>query len=295
MDKKNLLVFGYGYSSRHFVSAYPNQFDRVAGTTRTPSKLQTLREQSIDGLLFSDASKDDALLHEKIHSATHILISIAPSVAGDLVLNRFSKQIANAPDLCALVYFSTVGVYGHHDCKWVDENSECRPVSERSKDRMGAENQWQALADSNNIPLAILRLSGIYGPGRNAFITMEKGKSRRLVKKNQVFNRIHVADIAQATAMAFEKRARGIFNITDDEPAPPQDVVTFAHELAGRTPPPEQDFETAELTPMARSFYGECKKVSNAKSKSELGMTYQWPNYRQALGKMWREPSQRYA
>ena len=137
--------------------------------------------------------------------------------------------------------------------------------------------------------IAIFRLSGIYGPGRNAFVSIKKGKSRRLVKKGQVFNRIHREDIGSGVQLAMKNNIDGIFNITDDEPAPPQDVVTYAHDLMGIEPPPEMDFITADITPMARSFYGENKRVSNAKSKDVLGMTYAWPNYRHSLEKMWRE------
>lgn len=142
---------------------------------------------------------------------------------------------------------------------------------------------------SKGVPLAIFRLSGIYGPGRNAFVNIENGTSRRLVKPGQVFNRIHRDDIAKAFQLACEQSAAGIFNITDDEPAPPQDVVAFAHQLAGSEPPPETDFATAQLSPMARSFYGENKRVSNAKSKAVLGMTYDYPDYRAALTRMWNE------
>jgi len=132
-------------------------------------------------------------------------------------------------------------------------------------------------------------LSGIYGPGRNAFVNIEKGRSRRLVKPGQVFNRIHRDDIASAFDAAAGLEANGVFNITDDEPAPPQDVVTFAHQLHGTNPPPEIDFETADLSPMARSFYGENKRVSNAKSRNEFGMEYRYPNYRSALKQLWEE------
>jgi nucleoside-diphosphate-sugar epimerase len=156
---------------------------------------------------------------------------------------------------------------------------------------VAAEEAWLELCRGMGIPLAILRLSGIYGPGRNAFVNIGNGTSRRLVKPGQVFNRIHRDDIAEAFALACARKADGIFNITDDEPAPPQDVVSAAHEIAGVAPPPEIDFATAELSPMARSFYGENKRVSNAKSKADLGMRYAYPDYRTALLRMWREDS----
>lgn len=151
---------------------------------------------------------------------------------------------------------------------------------------MFAENEWLDISTGNGVNVAVFRLSGIYGPGRNALLTAEQGKSRRLVKNYQVFNRIHVLDIAAAVALAAERKATGIFNITDDEPAPPQDVVTYAHKTLGTEPPAEIDFETADLTPMARSFYGENKRVSNHKSKKVLGFEYAYPDYRIALKKM---------
>ena len=230
---------------------------------------------------------------DALANATHLLISIEPDEAGDPVLNACAKIIAKGKSLQWIGYLSTVGVYGDHDGRWVDETTKCRPISTRSVQRLAAEKAWQALADRQDIALAIFRLSGIYGPGRNAFVNIEKGTSRRLVKPGQVFNRIHRDDIASAVSLAIEKSASGIFNITDDEPAPAQDVVIFADQLTGIAPPPEIDFETAKLTPMARSFYSENKRVSNAKSKAELGLEYAYPNYRTSLKKMWNEKSWR--
>ena len=184
-----------------------------------------------------------------------------------------------------------MGVYGNHDGAWVDEETEPKPVSKRSVQRVNAEETWLEASRKSGIPLAIFRLSGIYGPGRNAFMNIKKGTSRRMVKPGQVFNRIHREDIGQAVANAMAKNIGGIFNITDDEPAPPQDVVTYAHELKGIAPPPEIDFETADISPMARSFYGENKRVSNRKSKDELGMVYRWPDYRTSLQRMLQEDS----
>ncbi len=228
---------------------------------------------------------------QAIGSATHLLVSIGPDEHGDPVINAARKLLVEASSLSWIGYLSTVGVYGNHDGNWVDEETLCKPVSKRSIERVAAENEWQSLAREKGIPLTIFRLSGIYGPGRNAMKNIEKGISRRLVKKDQVFNRIHRDDISQAVAKAMMIKANGIFNITDDEPAPPQDVVTYVHKLRGSEPPPEIDFETADLTPMARSFYGENKRVSNAKSKSVLGVKYRWPNYRQAFDAMWASDS----
>jgi nucleoside-diphosphate-sugar epimerase len=186
------------------------------------------------------------------------------------------------PKLEWIAYLSTVGVYGDHHGAWVNEETELKPVSVRSVERVEAEQAWQVVAARDNLPLAILRLSGIYGPGRNTFMNLANGTARRLVKKDQVFNRIRVEDIAAATAFLAAPKTGGIFNVTDDMPSPPQDVVTEAARLMDMEAPPEQAFETAELTPMARSFYGENKRVSNAKIK-HLGFNFQYPNYMMSL------------
>ena len=190
------------------------------------------------------------------------------------------------PDLRWIGYLSTVGVYGDHDGAWVDEASECRPVSRRSMLRVAAEQDWLSFGRDVGLPVAVLRLSGIYGPGRNAFVNLANGTARRLVKPGQVFNRIHVADIAGALRHLAQAETGGVFNVTDDLPAPPQDVVAYAAKLMGIAPPPEIPFETAQLSPMARSFYGENKRVSNALIK-EAGYSFAFPDYRSAFDRMW--------
>lgn len=289
-----LFIFGAGYSSLAFVDRLKGRGHTISGTTRDTDKIDELRLAGIRPFLF-DGEHGSSDINAELGHATHLLISIAPprGASGDAVdpvLNIFGQSIATAmPKLQWIGYLSTVGVYGNHDGGWVDENTMTAPVSARSIQRDLAEKKWQEVATSINVPLTILRLSGIFGPIRNAFRTIEAGRSRRLVKKDQVFNRIHVADIAQALDIASTAAANGIFNITDNEPAPPQDVVTYAHELMGLEPPVALDFETADITPMARSFYGENKRVSNAKSIAELGMDYQYPDYHKTLERMWRE------
>ena len=209
-------------------------------------------------------------------------MSIAPNDAGDPVLNQYASEIAAANPQW-IGYLSTVGVYGNHDGAWVDEETPLNPVSKRSVQRVEAEQAWLAFAQENDVPVQIFRLSGIYGPGRNAFENFKKGTARRLVKPGQVFNRIHVADIAGALQAALAKPSTRVFNVTDDEPAPPQDVVAFAAQLQGVEAPPEIPFETADLSPMARSFYGENKRVSNQRVKEELGYSFRYPDYRTAL------------
>ncbi|MEQ8371476.1 MAG: SDR family oxidoreductase [Roseibium aggregatum] len=276
-----LFIFGTGFSSKAFVEEVRDQFDWIGGTTRSSDKMEALRTLGVEPFLFDGNSQGDGVA-EALNQATHILVSIAPNEAGDPVLNQYDNEIAGAKPRW-IGYLSTVGVYGNHDGAWVDEETPLHPVSKRSVQRVAAEEAWLAFAEQNDLPVQIFRLSGIYGPGRNAFENFRKGTARRLVKPGQVFNRIHVADIAGALKAAMAKPSTRVFNVTDDEPAPPQDVVAFAAELLGVEAPPEIPFETADLTPMARSFYGENKRVSNQRLKDELGFTFCYPDYRVAL------------
>ena len=276
-----LFVFGVGFSSKAFIEEVRDQFDCIGGTTRSEEKANLLRKAGVEPFLFDGMSKGEGI-SDALKSATHVLVSIAPNENGDPVLNWHGEDIA-AGKPSWIGYLSTVGVYGNHDGAWVDEDTACKPVSKRSVQRVAAEDAWLSYAADTGLPVQIFRLSGIYGPGRNTFENFKKGKARRLVKPGQVFNRIHVADIASALKLAMTNPSTRVFNVTDDEPAPPQDVVTHAAELLGVAPPPEIPFESADLTPMARSFYGENKRVSNKRIKDELGFTFRYPNYRIAL------------
>ena len=290
----NIFIFGAGYTSLAFVDLVKQENHKIAGTTRDAEKLSELRDNGIEAFLF-DGESHSPEIAARLAAVTHLLISIAPprdTIGNDVdpVLNVFGETIRQKmPKLQWIGYLSTVGVYGNHDGAWVNEEAPTAPVSARSIQRDIAEKSWMALSSAMNVPLTIFRLAGIYGNSRNAFRTIEAGRSRRLVKKGQYFNRIHVSDIAQAIDLASQKHMNEVFNITDNEPAPPQDVVTFAHELMGKIPPAELDFETADITPMARSFYGENKRVSNAKSKEILGLDYAYPDYKTSLSKMWNE------
>ncbi|MEM9105994.1 MAG: SDR family oxidoreductase [Pseudomonadota bacterium] len=294
-----VLIFGCGFSGKAIGERLSAKGHVISGTTRAQGKFDSLRDSAVQPLQFDGAALNEAV-SAAMADATHVVVSIAPpreenldnpDARVDPLLNAFGDESLRAlmPNLQWICYLSTVGVYGNHDGDWMDETAELSPTSARSRQRVRAENEWIDAAKSNALPLSIFRLSGIYGPGRNALRSASEGRSRRLIKKGQVFNRIHVRDIAKATELAIEKSASGVFNVTDDEPAPPQDVITFAHQLLGSEPPPEMDFETAELSPMARSFYGDNKRVSNARSKAELGMDYDWPNYRAALKRMFDE------
>lgn len=285
-----ILILGAGYSGKAIGRAFKEAGAEVYGTTRSPEKFEGLEQAGITPLLFDGHEMSDAL-RAAAAEATHLVQSIAPGRDGDPLLRLLGGaggDIRQAmPKLEWISYLSTVGVYGDHDGAWVDESTPCRPVSVRSVERVEAEQGWEALAKAASLPLAVLRLSGIYGPGRNGLINLSNGTARRLVKKDQVFNRIRVEDIASAALFLAERGASGIFNVTDDEPAPPQDVVTEAARLMDVPAPPEQPFETAELSPMARSFYGENKRVSNARIRS-LGFSFLYPDYRISLLQMWQ-------
>lgn len=298
-----MLIFGAGFSGKCIGERYAAGGADVFGTTRTQEKYSDLEASKIMPLPFDGKTITTDVL-TALRQTTHLVISVAPPRKEDIsapdrpvdpVLQALGYHSLSqiAPKLRWIGYLSTVGVYGNHDGAWVDEDTPVAPASQRSRQRVRAETEWQTVAETNGLSLAIFRLSGIYGPGRNALVSAQKGKARRLIKKDQVFNRIHVGDIAIAVVTAAQKETGGIFNITDNEPSPPQDVVTFAHGLMGIEPPPELDFETADLTPMARSFYGENKRVSNTKSKRVFDMDYDWPDYRTALTRMWQEDSWR--
>lgn len=282
-----VFLFGAGYSARAFACARPEGRIEIAGTTRTPRGFDPLREAGISPRLFDGTGLSDEIAAD-LAEATHLVVSIAPDTDGDPVLHAARGAIAAMPSLRWVGYLSTVGVYGDHGGAWVDETTPCRPVSARSLRRVEAEEDWLALGRALGRPVAILRLSGIYGPGRNALVNLAAGTARRLVKPGQVFNRIHVDDIAGVLWHLAGREAGGIYNVTDDLPAPPQDVVAEAARLMGVDPPPEVPFDAAALTPMARSFYGENKRVSNAAVKA-TGYRFLHPDYVAALSALWRD------
>lgn len=282
-----LTIFGCGYSGKAIAEACGDLFGVAAGTTRSPEKAARLKSLGIDAYIYGGGEPDPALA-DRLSRTTHLVQSIAPGADGDPLLQLGSARLsALLPKLEWVGYLSTVGVYGDHDGAWVDEETACKPVSRRSVERVEAEEGWQAVSKTTGLPVAILRLSGIYGPGRNGFVNLAEGTAKRIVKKDQVFNRIRVEDIGAATRFLAERKLGGIYNVTDNEPAPPQDVVTYAAELMGVAPPPETDFETAELSPMARSFYGENKRVSNSKIR-DLGFVFAYPDYRVSLESLWK-------
>lgn len=283
-----MMIFGAGYSGKAIGAEFAAQGFTVGGTTRTPEKAPALAKIGLTPFVFDGVTLSPEL-RTSLKDVTHLVQSIAPGREGDPLVHLAGGDIrALMPRLQWICYLSTVGVYGDHGGEWVDEDTPCRPVSVRSVERVQAEQAWQALAGAAGLPLAILRLSGIYGPGRNAFVNLSNGTARRLIKKDQVFNRIRVEDIGAAAVFLGTRLADGIYNVTDNEPCPPQDVVTEAARLMGVAPPPEQAFETAELSPMARSFYGENKRVTNARLQA-LGFVFRYPDYQVSLAQLWRE------
>jgi nucleoside-diphosphate-sugar epimerase len=287
MSPTKTFIFGAGYSGKAFAQANAASGETIFGTTRSPEKFEALRQSGITPLLFDGVLTPE--IEQALHETTHLVISTAPNEAGDPVLNAARAAITkNMPALAWIGYLSTVGVYGDHGGDWVDETAECRPVSRRSVMRVAAEQEWLALGRETNRPVAVLRLSGIYGPGRNAFVNLQNGTAKRLVKQGQVFNRVHRDDIGGALKHLADLNRGGIFNVTDDLPSPPQDVVTYAAKLMGVEPPSEIPFETAELSPMARSFYGENKRVANQAIKA-AGYRFFFPDYRSAFERMWAD------
>jgi nucleoside-diphosphate-sugar epimerase len=280
MTKNTILSFGHGYSAQALGRILPVEGWRVIGTTRSAKKAAKFETEGTEPLIWPGADLTQALA-----TASHLLISAGPGAEGDPVLLHTRDSIAKAaPHVKWVGYLSTTGVYGDHDGGWVDETTALTPSTQRGQLRVEAEAAWQALAAETDLPLHIFRLAGIYGPGRGPFAKVRDGTARRIIKAGQVFSRIHVEDIAQVLAASIERPNPGaIYNLCDDDPAPPQDVIEHAAMLLGLPVPPAVEYETAEMTPMARSFYAESKRVSNERIKAELGVRLIYPDYRAGL------------
>ncbi len=275
----HLFSFGHGYSAQALTRVLLPRGWRITGTTRTADKAARLRATGIGVLLPGD---DPA---PALDTATHLLISAGPDDAGDPALRALRPALdAVAGGLAWAGYLSTTGVYGDHGGAWVDEDTALTPATARGRARVDAEAAWQAVARDTGMPLHIFRLAGIYGPGRGPFAKVRAGTARQIIKPGQVFSRIHVDDIAQVLAASIHRPDPGaIYNVCDNDPAPPQDVLAHAAHLLGLPEPPREDFATADMTPMARSFYAESKKVSNARMLRDLGVTLLYPDYRSGL------------
>jgi nucleoside-diphosphate-sugar epimerase len=285
----NLFCFGLGYSAEHYVVAYGDRFERIVGTVRAAERAARISRDGVGTRNIAAIAYDGSAPAPDVISALAttdlLLVSIPPDENGDPVLRHFGEALAAAPRLASIVYLSTIGVYGDHGGAWIDEATLPAAITARSRARLAAEQAWRALAARSAKPVAVLRLPGIYGPGRNALLQVASGSAKRIAKPGQVFNRIHVCDIAQAVQAAFARGADGVFNVSDDEPTPPGDPVVFAARLMRREPPPEIPFAQAATTmsELALSFYGESKRVRNDKLKRELGVELKYPTYREGL------------
>jgi nucleoside-diphosphate-sugar epimerase len=284
-----LFCFGLGYCAEHYLAEFGARFDRAAGTVRSREKAAAIAASrfgghAVEAFVF-DGSEAAPQVAAALMDADALLVSAPPGQDGDPALAHCTDAIAGAPHLQSIVYLSTVGVYGDHGGAWVDETTTPAPVSERSRARLAAEQAWDALGSRAGKAVATFRLAGIYGPGRNALVQLARGAAKRIDRPGQVFNRIHVADIAQAIDAAFARRAAGVFNVTDDAPTPPGEPIAFAADLLGMPPPPEIPFAEAakRMSPMARSFYAESKRVRNDKMKHELAVRLRYPGYAQGL------------
>jgi nucleoside-diphosphate-sugar epimerase len=267
-----LLSIGHGYSAQALARRLLPQGWQIIGTTRTEAGAATLRATGVQALVWPGADLGAALAQ-----ATHLLTSVAPG-DGDPVLQAIGPQIA-ASQLQWVGYLSTTAVYGHHNGDWVDETTPLAPTTARGAARVQAEADWTALG----LPLHIFRLAGIYGPGRGPFEKVRDGSARRIHKAGQVFSRIHVDDIAHVLHAALLRPHPGIYNVCDDDPASPEDILGLAAELLGLPPPPIVPYEQADMTPMARSFYAENKRVRNDRIKTVLGVKLDYPTYREGL------------
>jgi len=286
-EQRALFCFGLGYTAGVLARTLTADRWPVVGTRRA-SDPGAAASEGVELLPF-DRAHPLPDVRARLAEATHILSSVPPDERGDPVLEVHAGDIAAARNLRWIGYLSTTGVYGDRGGGWVDETASLLPTGERGRRRVAAENQWLDLWCRHGAPVHVFRLAGIYGPGRNALDAVRAGTARRIVKPGQVFSRIHVADIARVLGASMAKpRPGAIYNVCDDDPAPPGDVIAFACELLGVAPPPEVATEQAGLSEMAVSFYADNKRVSNRRIKEELGVRLLYPSYRDGLAALLR-------
>jgi nucleoside-diphosphate-sugar epimerase len=272
----HILFFGFGFSAQVLARRLAGW--KITGTSRTAEGAASITSQGHTGLVFGEMTTIPA-------GVTHIVTSVPPDADGDPVLRKFSSELASrAKDLQWVAYLSTTGVYGDHGGAWVDETTPLTPNTDRGHKRLAAENAWLKLHKTHGLPVHLFRLAGIYGPGRNALESVREGTAKRVIREGQIFSRIHVEDIAGILEASINRPNPGqAYNVADDDPCPPQDVITYACELLGVTPPPEIPFGQANLSPMARSFFMDSKRVSNERVKRELSYAFLYPDYRVGL------------
>ena len=276
-----LFCFGLGYSALALAETLLAEGWGVAGTCRAAEKQADFARRGVEALLFES---DRPLVESAFEGVTHVLQSIPPGAEGDPVLAMHGAMLARRRQIRWFGYLSTTGVYGDRGGDWVEEHDDLQPTGERGRRRVAAEVGWSRLLYAEGLPLHVFRLAGIYGPGRSALDSLRAGTAKRVIKPGQVFSRIHVADIVQVlrTSMA-RPNAGAVYNVCDDDPAPPWEVVEYAAELLGIPAPPAVPFEQAELSDMARSFYDDSKRVRNDRIKRELGVQLMYPSYREGL------------
>ena len=276
-----LFCFGLGFSAEALARRLAPKGWRIAGTARTPEKVIALAARGFEAFAFPLADPTEAL-----RGTTHVLVSTPPGPSGDPALRYTHALEALTPRPLWLGYLSTTGVYGDRQGAWVDEQTPATPSSDRGKRRAEAEHAWLAWGRAAGVPVHVFRLAGIYGPGRNQLVSLREGSARRIVKPGQVFSRIHVDDIAQVLEASMARPRYGaIYNVCDDEPAPPHEVVEYAAKLLNCASPPLERFEDAvpSMSEMAQSFYTESKRVRNERIKQELGIELHYPTYREGL------------
>ena len=278
-----LFCFGLGYSAGFLARTLAAEGWRVAGTSRDEAACAKLRAAGFAAYRFAPEAPL-AAPRQVLGEATHLLATVPPGESGDPVLAAHGVDLATLTGLHWVGYLSTTGVYGDRGGDWVDESDALRPTGPRGRQRVAAETAWLDLHRRHGLPVHVFRLAGIYGPGRNAIETVRQGRAQRIDKPGQVFSRIHVEDIAAVLVASIARPNPGaVYNVCDDDPAPPETVIAYASELLGVPPPPLIPFEEAPLSPMARSFYDDNKRVANLRIKEELGVRLAYPSYRQGL------------
>lgn len=278
----SLAALGFGYCARHLVADDGAAFSRIIGTARSPARLAGMPARVMP-FPFDGESLSDALA-AALADADVLIASVPPDERGDPIL-RCAGAVLEKGRLGQVVYLTTLGVYGHYAGAWVDETTPPRAGSARLERRLAAEDEWRAFGRRKGIPVSVLRLAGIYGPGRNALQQLRAGEARRIDKPGQVFNRIHVADIVRTIKAVMSQRFDGILNVTDDLPAPPGDPIAYAAALLGLPVPAAIPFDAAarDMSPMALTFWAANKRVANRRLKTELGVSLAYPTYREGL------------
>lgn len=281
---RRLFVFGLGYTALVLARRLKAKGWRIAGTVQSEEKRAALAAEGIAAFVF-DGNQPLAEAATALAGTTHLLQSIPPNADGDPVLRHHRQDLAALKDVRWVGYLSTTGVYGDRGGEWVDEKAGLHPSGPRGRARVEAEQGWLDLGRFG-LAVHLFRLAGIYGPGRSALDTVREGRAKRIVKPGQVFSRIHVEDIATVLEASISKpNAGAAYNVCDDDPAPPQEVIAYACGLLGVPAPPEVPYEQAArgMSEMARSFYADNKRVTNHRIKTELGVRLAYPDYRVGL------------